>query len=180
MNYTEDVFDYIEELISDLKDKERRNLLVKTFCKGKAKVNKDCVIISECLKHSGINYSEMTVYRILRIRKESKTLYNQIRCGEIKIKEAYNVLFPSRKKEVTKQPVDTPTDETKINLEDMGMDDIIAILTNIEAVYARRYEDIDYFVDDGCDKLYHIDMLLQKIRRANQKAISWNMSGDET
>ena len=69
MNYTEDVFDYIEELISDLKDKERRNLLVKIFCKGKAKVNKDCVIISECLKHSGINYSEMTVYRILRIRK---------------------------------------------------------------------------------------------------------------
>ena len=38
---------------------------------------------------------------------------------------------------------------------------------------------IDYFVDDGCDKLYEIDMLLQKIRRANQKAISWNMSGDE-
>ena len=179
MNYTEDVFDYIEELILDLKDRERRKLLVKTFCKGKAKVNKDCAIISECLKHSGVNYSEMTVYRILRIRKESKTLYKKIRCGEIKIKEAYNTLFPPSKKDSVVLPEETIENNTKINLEDMGMDDIIAVLSNIEKIYARRYEDIDYFVDDGCDKLYEIDMLLQKIRRANQKAISWNMSGDE-
>ena len=88
-------------------------------------------------------------------------------------------MFPPSKKDSVVLPEEAIENDTKINLEDMGMDDIIAVLSNIEKIYARRYEDIDYFVDDGCDKLYEIDMLLQKIRRANQKAISWNMSGDE-
>lgn len=101
----ESILNRIEDLTNKLADKGQRKILVNYLGKGyKPKVNRECAIISKTLKSDGIDeFSEMTVYRLLKVKELNPKLYDEIKRGNIKIKQAYNLLFPPTIKEKKKE-----------------------------------------------------------------------------
>lgn len=108
-----DFFKRFEILYADLYQQESNKAnYIKTYNLEdiKVKVNQLCMIISEVLKSEGYVISEMSVYRILKIKEKSIDYYNKIKTGELKINEAYDKCFNIKKRKHSTPPEIQPKD----------------------------------------------------------------------
>lgn len=88
---------YIDELDDKLNNKRYRDVLydeVLTSNKRKTNCDKRYKVIAELIKNNyKTQVGDTTVWRVLRIKNESKEMFNKIKEGNIAIKKAYNELF---------------------------------------------------------------------------------------
>lgn len=88
---------YIDELDDKLNNKRYRDVLydeVLTSNKRKTNCGKRYKVIAELIKNNyKTQVGDTTVWRVLRIKNESKEMFNKIKEGNIAIKTAYNKMF---------------------------------------------------------------------------------------
>ena len=111
------VLNYLDEILEKFEnDREYREKLLDKMMPDRkyknTKKSQDYRMISRILKDDvGLQgVGETTIWRLLRIRKESPELYEKIRENKISIRAAYNELFPedkSKKKEINQTPLAT-------------------------------------------------------------------------
>lgn len=94
---TKAIFDKIDELSESLKNNEYKKIIIKEIQKKK-KIKRDLNeyrIISYLLKiyFPDSNISDVTIWRLLKIKEKSLKDYNLIKNGSAKIKPTFNKLF---------------------------------------------------------------------------------------
>ena len=103
-----DIFNQIEILDSKMNTDIwfKRELYEKYLPNQKYDTNQNYIVISRYLeKELDIKgYGKSTVWRILKIRRTDKGVYNRLKNEEISLGQAYEMLFPAKpKKEETKE-----------------------------------------------------------------------------
>lgn len=88
---------YIDELDDKLNNKRYRDILyneVLTSNKRKTNCDKRYKVIAELIRNNyQTQVGDATVWRVLRIKNESKEMFDEIKSGDIAIKTAYNKMF---------------------------------------------------------------------------------------
>lgn len=131
-------------------------------------------IVCEVLRreYSGQIVSESTVYRILRIRLVDGDMYDEVAKGRIKVKQAYNILFPPREKEASvvksvevSEPEDS--DDAVVEVRANGEPDFGELLKLVR-LEAGRLEEWQYKLSEEPDMrvLREIDNELFRMRKS--------------
>ena len=162
LDYMEDVLDKFEKDPS-YKEKVLRQVLPERKYKN-TKKSQDYKAISKILREEmGIQGAgETTIWRLLRIKKESPELYEQIRENKISIRYAYSKLTgEEEKKSNKKQPADNP-----LSLIKKGKLDFDRLIEELEYID----NELDKIADDESrqptlKKMKQADAQLFKIRK---------------
>ena len=161
------VLNYLDEIADKLENDQvyRERMLKKIIPERKyknTKKNQDYKIISRILKDEiGIQgVGETTIWRLLRIRKQSPELYEKIKDNKISIRAAYNKLFPENKAENQEATADQPSLTKRGKLD---FDKLLKELKYIE-------EETDKIVGDerkqpSLKKLKEVDTQLFRLRK---------------
>ena len=154
-NKMNELCDYIEELEKDLKDPLKRELLYKNFLPEKIFVKSDNHrLIGAILRKQGVkSVSDTTIYRLLFVKKNSKSLYKQIRDEDITVKEAYEKLRPAKKQ-------DTKADSFGLN-SSKEIAEAMAVIV--------KYLKESNLTDDDEKNVVKIDSLAWDIRKLTKK-----------
>ena len=162
LDYMEDVLDKFEKDPS-YKEKVLRQVLPERKYKN-TKKSQDYKAISKILREEmGIQGAgETTIWRLLRIKKESPELYEQIRENKISIRYAYSKLTGEEEKKSSKdQPISNPS--SLIKKGKLDFDRLIEELEYIDS-------ELDKIADDESrqptlKKMKQADAQLFKIRK---------------
>ena len=160
LNYLDDIADKLEN------DQAYREKMLKKMIPERkyknTKKNQDYKIISRILKDEiGIQgVGETTIWRLLRIRKQSPELYEKIKDNKISIRTAYNKLFPEN--ELGKQQ----TTDDQPSLTKRGKLDFDKLQDELKYIE----EEIDKIADDekkqpSLKKLKQVDTQLFRLRK---------------
>lgn len=155
---------YIDELDDKLNNKRYRDILyneVLTSDKRKTNCDKRYKVIAELIKNNyKTQVGDTTVWRVLRIKNESREIFNKVKEGDIAIKKAYNELFGinENKRVGDNIRLDVPNIQ---NIEDTLIE-IKKILEENKDQFPnnKRLNDID-------SKLYELRKTVNKIMQYN-------------
>lgn len=131
----EDVLNRVDEIDEKLNSKRYQDLIFDNVYKKKYKnTSQKYRLIAKLLNDEFSLYgiSEVTIWRLLKIKNKSPELYEEIRKGECKIKSAYERLFPktSKNSKNTSEP-----DKNMIIPDELG--------DNLSKIYAEpEFSDI--------------------------------------
>lgn len=168
------VLNYLDEILEKFEnDSEYREKLLEKMMPDRkyknTKKSQDYRMISRILKDDvGLQgVGETTVWRLLRIRKESPELYEKIRENKISIRAAYSELFPENKTKKKETSQSTLTTRGKLDFNKLETE-----LKYIE-------EELDKIADDeskqpSIKKMKRIDEQLFKIRKKIGRIITEN------
>ena len=155
---------YIDELDEKLNNKRYRDILyneVLTSDKRRTDCDKRYKVIAELIRNNyQTQVGDATVWRVLRIKNESKEMFDEIKNGDIGIKTAFNKLFGVNENKRTGDRVklDVPNIQ---NIEDT----LVAIKKVLE-------ENKDSFPNNK--RLSDIDSKLFELRKTVNKLMQYN------
>lgn len=155
---------YIDELDDKLNNKRYRDILyneVLTSNKRKTNCDKRYKVIAELIRNNyQTQVGDATVWRVLRIKNESKKMFDEVKNGDIGIKTAFNELFGvnENKRVGDSAKLDIPNIQ---NIEDT----LVAIKKVLE-------DNKDYFPNNK--RLSDIDSKLFELRKTVNKIMQYN------
>lgn len=114
-----DLVKYIDELDEKLNNKKVRDILYNEYLKStgkntrKTKTDKRYVVIAALTRDNfRTQIGDTTVWRVLKVKKKSKKIFEEMKDGDIAIKEAYYKAYPveqKKKNDVTSDGVSGAT-----------------------------------------------------------------------
>ena len=98
-----DLVQYIDELDEKLNNKKVRDILYDEYIENlgkntrKTKTDKRYVVIAALTRDNfKTQIGDTTVWRVLKVKKKSKKIFDEMKAGDIAIKEAYYKAYPNK------------------------------------------------------------------------------------
>ena len=114
-----DLVHYIDELDEKLNNKRVREILYNEYLKHngkntrKTKADKRYVVIAALTRDNfKTQIGDTTVWRVLKVKEKSKSIFDEMKSGDVSIKEAYYKVYPRKESENKIRNNNTPNDDT--------------------------------------------------------------------